>query len=447
MSITETIDRLDQAEICMNQLHELNALPTLTKQQQRLHATLLAEISLLKAGATKEEVRTFERRKLLEAAGFRMGETPTGNLPRIPEAADKEWRMFLNGEKLKPIAPASDAEKRDQQAGTQSISYTQAAAGGTLVPQGFADRVWSQMRHYDELYDPNNCTVIPTENGNNMPFPILDDTAAAASLVSEAGQIADQGLVGNITPPAGPNAQPGNLGAPSGPKSVSLGAFKFTSGNIRISLELLDDSSFPLPALIERAAAIRFARGVGYYMVQGSGINQPTGLITAALANGATILIAAGAATNDGGAETGSNSIGSIDLWKCLHNLDPAYRYNARWLMRDETLESVRQLNDKQGHPLFNLDNNGMPYLCGKPVVVSPSMPTMASAVNSVLFYNPDYFVSRRVGGVDGAFFKVLRERFIDFGEVAVLGFLRTDSNLLSTGTGKIPVTVIQNHS
>jgi len=218
-------------------------------------------------------------------------------------------------------------------------------------------------------------------------------------------------------------------------------------------LELLQDSNFPIGAVLERVFAMRHARGVGQALINGSGVNAPTGLTTAVLASGASPVIAAGSSTNTGGAETGATSIGTQDINTLFHKLDPAYRASAAWYMNDTTLSYFDGLLDKQGRPIVKFADglNGqygvVPYIHGKRVAICPSIPAMASAKNSVFFGNPMYFVQRRVPS------SMYVRRFwqnpslVQFGLVGFESWLRVDSGLVAPNSQYLPFQCIQQHS
>jgi HK97 family phage major capsid protein len=69
---------------------------------------------------------------------------------------------------------------------------------------------------------------------------------------------------------------------------------------------------------------------------------------------------------------------------------------------------------------------------------LTPSSPTVTR--NSVLFGRLDKYLVRRVRQLS---VMRLSERFIDFGQLAFLGFARMDGNLLDAGTH--PVGLLQN--
>jgi HK97 family phage major capsid protein len=184
----------------------------------------------------------------------------------------------------------------------------------------------------------------------------------------------------------------------------------------------------------------------------GTGTNAPNGIVTAVVAacgspsatpggSYGTPLIAAGSSTNTGGAETGGTSIGSKDLDNLEHTVDPLYRRGAGYMFHDQTLRVVKVLLDKYGRPLWkpgvstgDPDTiNGYPYHINNDMTATPG--TAGSGNNTVLFGDFSKYVIRRVKELG---IITLRERFADYGQLALIGFSRADGQLLDAGTHPI---------
>src|ERR1017187_4442884 len=213
------------------------------------------------------------------------------------------------------------AEQRDQQAGTQSITYSEGNLGGYFVPAGFVQDIEKATKFYANLLDGNSIRIMETATGNVLPYPTSNDCNEAWTLLSETTQVVDNGTTPNY-PSQGvtaPTANPGNVLA----GSVSFGAYKGTTGLVRVSLELMQDSAFSLEAFLKEAFAVRLGRGYEWYLTQGTNSNQPWGLVPAVVASGVTGVTAAGQ-FNSGAStgNTGANSIGYADLVNLIHSVD-----------------------------------------------------------------------------------------------------------------------------
>jgi HK97 family phage major capsid protein len=413
------------------ELLQLSSLPNPTKKQERRSSELMAALSALKFGHTVEEIRHWQQDRLLREAGLpKLAET--GRLGRLSQENEAEWRAFGRGEPVRPSRVPKDSELRANVAGQQSITYTQDIPGGAFVPQGMYDRAFESIKQYDKIFDPQFSNIVETDTGANMPFPVWDDVTNQSVQVGEASQSTELDVA--------------NFG------STGLNAYSFRSKPVGVSIELLQDSNFPIGKILERVFAMRHARGVGAALISGSGVNAPTGLTTAVLASGASPVIAAGSSTNTGGAETGATSIGTQDINTLYHKLDAAYRSGAAWYMNDNTLSYVDGLLDKQGRPIVKFCDGlngqyGVPYIHGKPVAICPSIPAMASAKNSVFFGNPMYFIQRRVPSSMYVRRYWQNPTLVQFGLVGFESWLRVDSGLVAPNPNFLPFQLIQQHS
>jgi HK97 family phage major capsid protein len=425
--IAVTNRTLEQMTTYIGELETLTSQPgNLTKRQEHRHAFLLAAISALKSGSTAGEVRRWEEDRLLALAGLR---APQRARTKLDADVDNEWRRFARGEDVPLTMRPPDREVRANEAGTQAISFTQGIAGGYFVPSGIYDRALASMKKYDAVFDEQFSNICETNTGAVMPFPAWDDLANSSVQIGETLQSAEVD-VANFS-------------------NVQLNAYSFRSKIVAVSMELLEDSNFPWPAVIEKVFAGRHSRGIGSALITGSGMNTPTGLLTAVVASGASPVIAAGSSVNDGTNATGATSLGTQDLNNLYAKLDPVYRASAAWYMNDGTLSALQGLVDKVGHPVVKFrDGLGeIPFILGKPVAVCPSMPKMGSGNNSVLFGDPGSFIQRRVPS--SMYVRAFRENLtlVLNGLVGFESWLRVDSNLVAPNAGFLPFQYIQSHS
>jgi HK97 family phage major capsid protein len=338
-------------------------------------------------------------------------------------------------------------EKRDQIAGTQSITYTEGTTGGYFVPAGFVYDVEKATKYFAPLLDGSVIRTLQTSTGAVLPFPTSNDTQQAWQLLGEAQQVLENNT-GTGTwranyPTAGsaPSGVPGDVLM----GSIPLGAYKGTTGIIRVSLELLQDSAFSLEAFLTEAFAVRLGRGYEYYLTNGTGEGEPTGILPAIAASNAVPVTAVGA-TNYGAASgnTAENSVGYQDLVSLIHSVDPSYRKGGKFMMHDTTVANLKKQLDAFGRPLWvPAVKDGEPdTLCGYPYVINQSFPQIAASATTVAFGQWSKFIVRKVKDL-----QVVRldERFADFGEVGFVGFSRIDSNLIDAGTH--PLNVLVQHS
>jgi len=307
------------------------------------------------------------------------------------------------------------------------------------VPAGFVYDIEQATKYYADLM--NVVRVITTATGQVLPFPTSNDTQEAWHILGEGSQIIDQGTNQNY-PNQGsiPSTDAGNVQL----GHVNLNAWKGSTGLVRVSLELLQDSAFDLQTFLTERFAERLGRGYEAYFTNGTGSSQPTGFFPAIQASGAVPITAAGSNANDSLGGTGVNSIGYTDLVNLVHSVDPTYRKRAKFMFHDNVLAHLQTRLDKFGRPLWvPSTREGEPdTLLGYPYVINQSCSPIGPSAFTVFFGAWDKFIVRKVKDLS-----ILRldERFADFGEVGFIGFSRVDSNLLDAGTH--PINGLQMHS
>lgn len=302
------------------------------------------------------------------------------------------------------------------------------SGGGIFVPVGFVHDVERAMKYYGPMLNGGDTLprILDTDSGQPLPMPTSNDTAVVGELIGKNQQV----TTADVT-----------IGA------VMMGAWKFSSKLVKVSIELMEDSAFDMEQFLIQQFAERIGRAANSYLTTGSGTSQPNGLLTAVLASGPKAT-AVGAGTNDG--VSGANTIGSDDLVTLEHLVDPLYRgQSASYMLSDSVLKSLKQVKDKYGRPLWQPGVrvgepdtiNGYRYSINPyfdALQTNTSSPPVTR--NTMTFGRHDKYVVRRVRALS-----VLRlsERFADFGQLAFIAFARMDGNLIDAGTH--PVGLLQN--
>lgn len=280
------------------------------------------------------------------------------------------------------------AEIRAQAAGT-------AALGGYAVPQGFWNKVTETMKAYGGLLGIAN--VLPTDSGNTIPWPTVDDTANEGYLVSENAAMADAPDIAYA--------------------QNSLGAYMFSSRPIRASIQFLQDTATDSEAFIARLAGVRIGRALSGYLATGTGTSQPKGVTSFAVGKQ--------------GAVGQTASITYDDALDVVHSVNPAYRgARCRWAMADSSLKVFRKLKDSTGRPLWepSLQLGQPDTLLGYAVTIDDKMPAMAASAKSIAF--GDFESGLVVRAVNGGGLIRLEERYADSLQVGFIAFGRYDSTI-----------------
>lgn len=331
--------------------------------------------------------------------------------PQTGETVEAVFRSYLlHGDnrlttEQRSLLMPSRLEDRAQSVGTPS-------AGGYTVPVTLANELIVSLKDYSPMLDPGVTREIVTERGERINWPTTDDTASVATIIGESGEVQP-----------GSNA-PGDL--TFGQKYI--GAFKYTSGLIKVSMELAQDSVLNMEAEIRRAFAERIGRGVGAHLTTGVGTTQPWGIVTRST-EGIEVALDSGNAAN----------VDFDDLMELEHAVDPAYRRDpsAMWMFNDKTLKRLRKIKDLEGNYIWQPAQftTGAPAtISGYRYAVNQAMADVGIQERSVVFGAMNRYVVRRVREL-----AILRlaERYAEFGQIAFVGFARFDGELIDTAAVK----------
>lgn len=407
--------------------------PSMTDPQKSEFGRLEKE-----AKQIKERLRIIEQADEYYTDMRRTGPPPNpqpGNIVGPSEEHDRAYKRAFNqylrhgrGELTMEDRAILRHETRDMGVGLDGGAFP-GSTSGFFVPVGFKNQIEDALKYYGPMLHGGRGypTIMPTDTGAPLPWPTSNDTSVMGELIGEGQQVTTQDvLIGQIM----------------------FGAWKLSSKLVKVSLELIEDSAFDLETFLAGEFAKRIGRAVNYYSTLGAGTGsqQPYGIVPATLAGG-QVITAVGSSTNDG--VGGANTIGSDDMVRLEHSVDPLYRPGAAYMCNDSTIQALRMVKDKYGRPLWQPSiRDGEPdTINGYPVLSNPYMDQLQTHTssptvtrNTVLFGALEKFVIRRVRDIS-----VLRlsERFADFGQIAFLAFYRFDSQLLDAGTH--PTAMLQN--
>ena len=171
--------------------------------------------------------------------------------------------------------------------------------------------------------------------------------------------------------------------------------------NPAASQAMLDDAAFDLETWLAGEIAVEFARAEGSAFVNGTGVNQPMGFLSApatldvdgARAFGTLQYVASGDAT-------GFNTAPDDKLIDLVQALKAGHRQGAAWAMNSSTLAMVRKFKAADGSFLWQpgLIDGQPDRLLGYPVVEVEDMPDVAAGACPVAFGNfrAGYLIAER---------------------------------------------------
>lgn len=354
----------------------------------------------------EKEIRRLERAVDIEARAGAVDNERQENRGKgesRDEVSEKYSQAFRNWlmdglDALMPEERSLLHERRDLSAGTSG-------AGGYTIPKGFMAKLEQALLAYGGIYASSN--RFPTETGNEIPWPTVNDTSNKGAIIGENTTAGD-----SVDPTFG---------------SISIKSFTYSSKPIIVSNILLQDTAFELETYLANMMAERIWRALEEHLAIGNGTTQPQGLITAA--------------TNASLSGVGAAAITFDNLVDLLHSVDPNYRKNGSWLFNDSTLKALRKIKDSEGRPIWqgNYVDNAPAIVLGRPYITSNEMASIGASAKSVAFGDLSKFMVREIAGGS---VKRLVERFAENNQTGFLLFKRFDSRLIDAGTHPVKYLV-----
>lgn len=286
-----------------------------------------------------------------------------------------------------------------------TMSTTTGSEGGYTVQKDVARVIADALKSTGGMRSV--ATVLTTEMGNPIDYPTSDGT-------SEEGEI----LAENA---ASTNADP-SFGV------VPLVTFKYSSKDVAVPIELLQDSAVDIEAFVRNRLVTRIARITNKHFTIGTGSSQPRGIVTAA---GAGKVGASGQTT----------TVTYDDLIDLQHSVDRAYRERgAAWMMADSSVKVIRKIKDSNGRPIFvpgyEVGNpGGVPdTLLGDRLVINDDVAAMAASAKSIVYGDFNPYIIRDVMAF--SLFRMTDSAYAKKGQVGFLMLSRHAGNYSDVGGG-----------
>lgn len=269
-------------------------------------------------------------------------------------------------------------------------------SAGVIVPTTLADSIEIALKAYGGMFEAG--TILSTATGGDLIMPTVNNTTAKAVVVPEYNQ--------------------STKSAPSF-GSETLKAYTYRTPIVPVSMELLQDSSFDLEALLSSLLADSFGRGVNEDLTVGSGTNKPKGIVNWATASEAKP--AAAAITLD-------------DIIDLIKGVDSAYARNGRFMFNRSTLWSLVKIKDSTGRYIWQegAKDGTPPTLFGKSYILNDDIADIGAGNASMLFGDLSKYKICMVKN-----FRVIRlnELLAEYLSIGLFGFARVDGILLDAGT------------
>jgi HK97 family phage major capsid protein len=267
----------------------------------------------------------------------------------------------------------------------RAMGVGEATKGAKAVPDAFYAGLVAGLSKTNPLR--RYATRIETETGNPLSVPVYDDSAVEAVVLPENAQSAAADVA--IT-------------------SVVLGAHKLHSKTLKASSELLEDGGPAIQRHLGDILGRRLSHLASQLFTTGSGVGEPTGILTAA---------SVGVTTT---APTAITYDELVDLRYCL---DAAYDESSQWMMAPATLKVILKITDDASRPVFR---NGL--LFDRTVVLNDSMPALEAEAKPILFGDLRSYGVREVTDMT---VRRYEETYAQSGQIGLAAIQRVDGNLL----------------
>ena len=259
---------------------------------------------------------------------------------------------------------------------------------------------------------------VTTANGADLGYPTSDGTNEVGELVAQ--------------------------NAPASAADISFGTralnvYKFSSKIITVPIELLQDSSIDIVALVQKRMRDRIGRAQNVYFTTGTGSAQPMGLFTAA-------------SVGKTGATGQTTTVTYDDLVDMIDSLDAAYLDNPPstpelasaqpgWMFAQAMRRVVRKMKDTTGRPIWtpSYDEGASAktpdLLLGYPVNINNDAPAPGANAKTIAFGNLHKYLIR--DAMDITMFRFDDSAFMTRGQVGFLAWARAGGNLMDVNSVK----------
>ena len=319
------------------------------------------------------------------------------------EAREAEFSKPVN----MPLTGRPAMQKPDEKTGRASNAYKE-DFGAHLRGKRLVHNVLSEGVQADGGY------LVPEEFERQIVMG-LDEANVVRGLAKVITTSAERKIPVAATHSAAAWTAENGAYTPSDPHfdQKTIDAFKLTD-LVKVSIELLQDSMFDLESYI----AAEFARAFGIAEEEafcvGTGTGQPTGIFTA----------------NGGQVGVDNATLSADELISLVYALKSPYRRNAKFLMNEKTVSTIRKFKDGNGVYLWqpSLQAGEPDKLLGYDLYTSPYVPEAVSGAYAVAFGDfKNYWIADRSGRT----VQRLNELYSTNGQVGFVATERVDGKVI----------------
>jgi HK97 family phage major capsid protein len=288
-----------------------------------------------------------------------------------------------------------------------TMSTTTPNQGGYTVETSVAQDLVDLLKAYGGMRQVASSLV--TAQGNPLSYPSSDGTSETGEWVPE-------------------NTQAGSADVTFG--TVALNTFKASSKVITIPMELLQDTSIDILALVNNRIRDRLGRTFNAGFTNGTGTGQPFGLIPRA-------------SVGKVGANGQTTTVTYDDLVDLQESVDQAYQDGGtcRFMLHQQMRKVVRKIKDGSGRPIWADSyesgiKTGIPaQLLGSDVQINNDMAQPAANAVSLAYGDMSKYMIRDVLAL--TLFRFDDSAFVTKGQIGFLAWARAGGNLLDPNAVK----------
>lgn len=287
-----------------------------------------------------------------------------------------------------------------------TMSTTTPSEGGYTVPNTISSTIIDALKDYAGIRRVADRLV--TANGAPLSYPTSDGTSEEGEIVAENTSAADEDI---------------SFG------TVPLNTFKFSSKVITVPIELLQDTTIDILALINNRVRDRIGRVQNRLFTNGDGTGEPFGLAYAA-------------AVGKTGATGQTLTVTYDDLVDLVDSIDPAYMTDSLAFMFNQTMRrTLRKIKDSAGRPIWTPSYDaGMSartpdLLLGHSVELNNHMPAPGANNKSITFGDHNKYMVR--DAMEVTLFRFEDSAFLKKGQIGFLAWCRAGGNLLDANAVK----------
>lgn len=395
MSIQALRERLNSQKAQASKMLADIGASTWTKEQQ-------AEFDKIVDEAERTESQIEAHQRLLD----KRAEEDFDDLPKA-NAKDKK-SLSMQGADVFLRTMSKNLTVEQVELIRNTMSTTTGSEGGYTVKTDVASTVIEAIASYAGIRQV--ASRIVTAQGNPLSYPSSDGRTEEGEIIAENITATDADIAFGTVP---------------------LNVFKFSSKVITIPIELLQDTTVDIIALLNKRVRDRIGRIQNRMMTKdGTGTGSPFAL-TAAAGVGKT------------GATGQTTTVTYDDLIDLVDSIDEGYGEDGKRFMFGQTVRrTMRKIKDTAGRPIWTPSYDlGMSartpdLLLGYPVQINNHMPVPAANAKSIAFGDLSQYQIR--DAMDVTLFRFEDSAYLKKGQVGFLAWSRAGGNLLDPNAVKV---------